>query len=39
MEPLDEMLRQSGQYGAKVDVPADADPVSRLMGFVGRRPR
>ncbi|WP_148612143.1 TIGR03086 family metal-binding protein [Nocardioides rubriscoriae] len=38
MEPLDEMLRHSGQYGAKVEVPADADPVSRLMGFVGRRP-
>lgn len=37
MEPMDEMLRASGQYGAKVDVPADADPVSRLMGFVGRR--
>jgi uncharacterized protein (TIGR03086 family) len=39
MEPLDQVLRQSGQYGAKVDVPADADPVSRLMGFVGRQPR
>jgi uncharacterized protein (TIGR03086 family) len=37
MEPMDEMLRASGQYGAKVDVPAAADPVSRLMGFVGRR--
>jgi uncharacterized protein (TIGR03086 family) len=39
MEPLDEMLRHSGQYGAKVDVPADADAVTRLMGFVGRQPR
>ncbi|MDO9456665.1 TIGR03086 family metal-binding protein [Nocardioides sp.] len=38
MEPIDEMLRQSGQYGAKVDVPADADPVTRLMGFIGRDP-
>ena len=37
MEPMDQMLRASGQYGAKVEVPADADPVSRLMGFVGRR--
>ena len=39
MEPIDEMLRQSGQYGPKVEVPADADPVSRLMGFVGRQVR
>lgn len=38
MEPMDEMLRASGQYGDRVDVPEDADPVSRLMGFVGRRP-
>jgi uncharacterized protein (TIGR03086 family) len=37
MEPIDELLRQSGQYGARVDVPGDADPVSRLMGFVGRQ--
>ena len=37
MEPIDEVLRQSGQYGPRVDVPADADPVSRLMGFVGRQ--
>jgi uncharacterized protein (TIGR03086 family) len=39
MEPMDEMLRQSGQYGAKVEVPSEVDPVTRLMGFVGRRPR
>jgi uncharacterized protein (TIGR03086 family) len=38
MEPLDEMLRSSGQYGAKVDVPADASPQDRLMGFIGRDP-
>ena len=37
MEPMDEVLRASGQYGPKVDVPADADPVTRLMGFVGRQ--
>ena len=37
MEPIDEMLRASGQYGPRVDVPADADAVRRLMGFVGRR--
>ena len=38
MEPMDEMLRASGQYGPKVDVPDDADPVSRLMAFIGRDP-
>lgn len=37
MEPMDEVLRQSGQYGPRVDVPDDADAVTRLMGFVGRR--
>jgi uncharacterized protein (TIGR03086 family) len=39
MEPMDEMLRQSGQYGPKVDVPADASAVDRLMGFIGRDPQ
>lgn len=38
MEPLDEMLRASGQYGARVPVPDDADAVDRLMGFIGRDP-
>ncbi|MFM2072014.1 MAG: hypothetical protein RLZZ623_2277 [Actinomycetota bacterium] len=38
MEPLDEMLRASGQYGPRVDVPADADEQTRLIAFVGRRP-
>jgi uncharacterized protein (TIGR03086 family) len=38
MEPLDEMLRQSGQYGPKVAVPADASAVDKLMGFIGRDP-
>ncbi|GEP34660.1 hypothetical protein NSZ01_24280 [Nocardioides szechwanensis] len=39
MEPLDDVLRQSGQYGAKVDVPADADVQTRLLAFIGRDPR
>ncbi|WP_433801051.1 TIGR03086 family metal-binding protein [Actinomycetospora sp. CA-084318] len=39
MRPLDEMLRASGQFGAEVEVGPDADPVSRLMAFVGRDPR
>lgn len=38
MEPLDEMLRASGQYGPKVDVAADADEQTRLIAFTGRRP-
>jgi len=38
MLPMDEMLRQSGQYGAKVPVPDDADWQSKLLGFIGRDP-
>jgi uncharacterized protein (TIGR03086 family) len=38
MQPMDEMLRQSGQYGPKVAVPDDAPAVDRLMGFLGRDP-
>jgi len=38
MEPLDEMLRQSGQYGPKVEVGDDASAQDRLMGFIGRDP-
>lgn len=38
MEPLDEVLRQSGHYGPKVDVPADADVQTRLLAFIGRTP-
>jgi len=39
MASIDDILRSSGQYGPKVEVDADADPVSRLMGFIGRDPR
>ena len=38
MEPLDDMLRQSGQYGPRVDVPEDADAETRLVAFIGRDP-
>lgn len=38
MEPMDEMLRASGQYGPKVEVPADAEAQTRLMAFIGRDP-
>ncbi|MBB3042213.1 TIGR03086 family metal-binding protein [Nocardioides soli] len=38
MEPIEEVLRGSGQYGARVDVPADADVQTRMLGFIGRDP-
>jgi uncharacterized protein (TIGR03086 family) len=38
MEPHDEMLRQSGHYGPRVDVPAGADEQTKLIAFTGRRP-
>jgi len=38
MLPLDDMLRQSGQYGPRVEVPDDADPQTKLLAFIGRTP-
>lgn len=38
MEPYDDMLRASGHYGPRVEVPADADEQTRLIAFMGRRP-
>ena len=38
MLPLDEMLRASGQYGPRVDVPDDADVQTKLLAFIGRTP-
>ena len=38
MEPMEAVLRSSGQYGPRVEVPADADPQRRLIGFIGRDP-
>jgi uncharacterized protein (TIGR03086 family) len=38
MQPMDEMLRRSGQYGPKVPVSPDAPVQDRLMAFVGRDP-
>jgi uncharacterized protein (TIGR03086 family) len=38
MLPLDEVLRQSGQYGPRVDVPDDADVQTKLLAFIGRTP-
>ena len=38
MLPMDEALRQSGEYGPRVLVPDDADVQSRLLAFIGRTP-
>ncbi|MCO8273776.1 TIGR03086 family metal-binding protein [Actinoplanes sp. TRM 88003] len=38
MEPMEELIRSSGQYGPRVPVPADADGQTRLLGFIGRDP-
>lgn len=37
-EPYEDAMRQSGQYGPRVDVPEDADAQTRLLGFIGRDP-
>ena len=38
MEPLDDLLRNSGHYGPRVMVAADADEQTRLVAFLGRQP-
>jgi uncharacterized protein (TIGR03086 family) len=38
MLPMDEVLRQSGQYGPRVEVPDDADAQTKLLAFIGRNP-
>jgi uncharacterized protein (TIGR03086 family) len=38
MLPMDDLLRQSGQYGPRVAVPDDADDQTRLLAFIGRNP-
>jgi len=39
MEPIEDLMRGSGQYGPRVPVPADADAQARLLGFIGRDPQ
>jgi hypothetical protein len=36
MEQFAEAMRSSGQYGARVEVPEDAGPQARRLGFIGR---
>lgn len=38
MLPMDEMLRQSGHFGPRVDVADDASPAIKLIAFTGRTP-
>jgi len=38
MLPMDEALRQSGQYGPRVHVADDADVQTKLLAFIGRTP-
>ena len=38
MEPMDQMLRDSGHYGPRVPVGPDADEQTRLIAFLGRQP-
>jgi uncharacterized protein (TIGR03086 family) len=38
MEPIEEMMRSSGQYGPRVEVPEGSDAQTRLLGFIGRDP-
>lgn len=38
MEPMDEAIRGSGQFGPRVPVPDDADTQTKLIAFTGRQP-
>lgn len=38
MESMEDVIRASGQYGARVPVPEDADVQAKLLGFIGRDP-
>ena len=38
MLPMDDVLRASGHYGPKVEVPEGASAQDRLLGFLGRTP-
>jgi uncharacterized protein (TIGR03086 family) len=38
MEPIEDLIRSSGQYGPRVAVPDQAPVADRLLGFIGRDP-
>jgi hypothetical protein len=35
---MEEVIRSSGQYGPRVEVPGGADTQTRMLGFIGRDP-
>jgi uncharacterized protein (TIGR03086 family) len=37
-EPYEDAMRQSGQYGPRVEVPEDADVQTKFIAFIGRDP-
>jgi hypothetical protein len=38
LEQMEQVLRASGQFGARVEVPVDADAQTRMLGLIGRDP-
>jgi uncharacterized protein (TIGR03086 family) len=38
MEPIEDVLRASGQYGPRVEVSPDSDVQTRMLAFIGRNP-
>jgi uncharacterized protein (TIGR03086 family) len=38
MEPVEDVMRSSGQYGPRVPVMDDADTQAKLLAFIGRDP-
>ncbi len=38
MDQFEDAMRGSGQYGPRVEVPAEAGPQARMLGFIGRDP-
>ena len=38
MQPIEEIMRSSGQFGARVLVADDADAQTKMLGFIGRDP-
>jgi uncharacterized protein (TIGR03086 family) len=38
MAGIEQLLRDSGQFGTRVEVPQDAPPADQLIAFIGRNP-
>jgi uncharacterized protein (TIGR03086 family) len=39
MEPMEDVIRSSGQYGPRVPVKDDADDQAKMLAFIGRDPQ